>query len=252
MPPAPSAGMRLLGGLVFAAALLSPFVTASPATAQGFCVRGQPSPRCSTFLIFELQVHRAFAGDERVQVDSSTALGPDGQQVPRIRTEPVKGFAWAVGAEVGLGYNLSPDWALGATIGWEALGGDGTTAGPRKVIAGRARRWLENGLALDLEGGVFVFDGSTYSQDIDEVVNDRVIGALLGTRLSMGSLGFVALRWDAMSLEPYYRDLGSPNLDPGGFHHALSVGAGLGSQAGMGGALLFFAVLGAIGPIPPT
>ena len=238
--------------LIMAATLVSALLSTSPVAAQGFCIRGEPRPTCSTFLIFEVKVHRALIGNERIQVDSSTILRPDGELEPRARLEPVKGFAWVVGAEVGLGYNVSPDWAIGATIGWEALGGDGTTAGPRKVIAGRARRWLDHGLALDLQAGAFVFDGSTYSHDIDEVVNERVVGAILGTRLSMGSLGFVALRWDAMSLEPYYRELGSPTIDPGGFHHALSAGVGLGSQAGMAGAVAFFALLAAIGPIPPT
>lgn len=196
----------------------------TPLAAQAFCFRGQPLPACSGFLLFDFHAHYAVAENGRERVDSYLVLGPDGNLVPGGSVRPLDGFTWAVGADVGYARNVAPAWAVGGTVGVEGVEG-----GPRFVLNGRARRWLGAGMALDLMPGVFLLkDAQRRSGD------EWVVGGLVGARLDLASLGFLSLRYEAMELEPDVFELGdTKRVDPGGFQHALSAGAGLGSQAGI-------------------
>lgn len=211
-------------------------------TAQGFCWRAQFTPACSGFLVVDFHGHYAVIENGRTEVRTFPVLGPDGDLVPGERRTHLDGYTWSLGADIGYAHNVSPSWALGGTIGIEGVEG-----GARTVFKARARRWLGHGFALDIEPGIFsLLDSRGRGR--------KVTGGLLGARLDIGGLGFLSVRWEAMDLEPDIFELGDvKEVDPGGFQHALSAGAGFGGQAGIVifalAAVGFVVLLGTVGPI---
>lgn len=195
----------------------------SPVEGQGFCWRGQPSPACSGFLLFDVHGHRTVVENGRETTGHYVVYGPNREPMPATNSRQVESFTWAGGVDVGYAWNVSSEWALGGTAGFEFFEG-----GTRKVFKARARRWLGHGLALDLEPGVFSFADSRWDS------GRTVRGGLMDVRFDLGGLGFLGVRWEAMKLDPEV--WGTDEVggrDPGGFQQGLAVGAGFGSQAGI-------------------
>jgi hypothetical protein len=182
---------------------------------SAFCWRGQALPGCRSFVIFELEGGLVVAST--TVVHESAVLT---SEHPAFQNE----LKWHVGAM----RNLSPAWAVGATV---SLGSG--SPGPLTGIRLRARRWLRSPMSAELEAGA-VFTG----------INRRFgsgsgWGPAIGLRLAAGDHASLFTRWEAA-----YARAGSDGRfsREAGFHQAMYVGASAGSTIAVAGS----AVLGAL------
>lgn len=163
------------------------------------CFRGRPLPACKSFWIVEMQ--------------GTTPLAQTTRQVAYSDGLPVPVESYESQLEWNLGHmaNLNPKFALGGVITLGTPGGSLLSG-----IKARARRWLNDDVSIELEGGWRTADQYP-----------RGNGATADLRLNVRDQGSFFLAWDGKVL-PRQEFPGS-FLDPGGFAQAFSVGAGLGS-----------------------
>lgn len=212
------------------AALVLPLPLAAQGPAAGVaepprvgCLRGRPLPTCKTFWIIEMQAETPVMQSRRI-FDTGTGYSYS-YGVFEDQLE------WNVGHMV----NVSPSTAVGGVL--SAGTASGSTISGVKV---RGRRWLRTDISLELEGGL----------RRRESWPGPASGLTVGGRLNIRDHGAFYLRWDGLDIpaDPYLISVGGRN---GGFYHALSVGAGLGSVPALIGSgavglamLIFIAALG--------
>jgi hypothetical protein len=179
-----------------------------PSEPAAFCWRGQALPACRHFALFEMEGALAVASTRAVHESSVV-----------ISEHPV--FEDRLSWQLGLMRNVSPEWAVGATV---SIG-----AGPHGPATGlrvRARRWLAPRRSVEVEAGA-----------IDTQVNRRFgsgigWGPTVGGRLNLGDYVSVFARWEAV-----YAGAGSDGYysREAGFHQGLLVGASAGSTVAVAG-----------------
>lgn len=192
----------LLAAVPLAAGLLLSGADASSAQESVGCLRGRPLPACKTFWIVEMQGSTPLA-----QTSRTVVYGGDIQEGSDAFDQVLE---WNLGHMV----NLSPTFAVGGEL---TLG-----TGNTDVLTGmrlRARRWLGKDLSVELEGGLL-------RTDAGQSRYPGVYGGTVDVRFNIRDQGSFYVRWDALDLEEQSFDW---MFDPGGFHHALSLGASAGS-----------------------
>lgn len=185
------------------------------------CFRGRPLPACKSFWLVEMQ------GTAPLAQTSSTI---------QSRFTPYDQQAFSSVLEWNLGHmvNMGPTYAIGGVI-TAGTGDSGYLTGLKL----RVRRWLHPDLSLEAEGGLLRNDpwGGGGSG----------AGGTAALRLNIRDQGSFYLRWDMIDTGD--RSTSSNRLDPGGTHHALSVGVGTGSVPALittGAAGLMYAFLIAV------
>jgi hypothetical protein len=191
--------VALAGGAGSAAAQ----VVGGPGQAQKVgCFRGQPSPICRSFWIFEMQGQTPVVQTRRPVFYQ----GEPPVQMHSFESE----LEWNLGHMV----NLTPAWALGGVV---TLGtGTGDHISGVKV---RARRWLNPNVSLELQSGL-LRTGNRHPTPL---------GVTADLRLNIRDQGSVFVRWDGVDLV----ELGAPGdnyYDPAAFAQAFSAGIGVGSM----------------------
>jgi len=122
------------------------------------------------------------------------------------------------GLHLGAAWNHSELWALGGTLGLE---------GPDQewVVRGRVRRWLSARSSVELLAGAY------RERSVEAGRGVTPWGPTLAARFNLQDRFFVAGRYDGVRLPAHVESLGSIRItDPGGWHHALSIGGGVGGD----------------------
>jgi len=133
-------------------------------------------------------------------------------------------FRSSVEWNVGHAVNVSPRWAVGGAI----TAGSGNTD-PLTGIKLRVRRWWGSDVRTDVEAGIVRSDAGGNA-------GSPLTGVGAGVRLNVRDRGSLHVRWDAVSVPARSYPPGSVLVDdPGGRFQALSVGAGLASDAALVG-----------------
>ena len=196
------------------------------------CFRGRPLPACKSFWIFEMQGSAPLAQTSRtIQIGGG----------PTFKQEI---FASVLEWNLGHMFNVASTYAIGGVV----TGGTGN-GDPLTGLKLRVRRWLHSDLSLEAEGGLLWNDA--HGGGISGTV-----GGTAALRLNIRDQGSFYIRWDMLpiaarsgrSYDTGDRSSGS-FLDPGGTHHALSIGVGTGSVPALittGAAGVTLAVLFAI------
>lgn len=189
------------------------------------CLRGRPLPACKSFWLIEMQGSTAV-----VQTTRMVSYGGDLQTATDAFGEVLE---WNLGHMV----NVSPTFAVGGVLTVGSGSSDALTG-----LRLRARHWLSDDLSVELEGGLLktTAGGAAYP---------GTNGATADLRLNIRDQGSFFVRWDGVSLPEVLPTESWMHHDPGGFHHALSVGASAGSVPALLGTgalgvawVIFFAV----------
>lgn len=182
------------------------------------CFRGQPTPICRSFWIFEMQ--------------GQTPVAQSRRPIFYQDEPPVQMHSFESELEWNLGHmmNLTPSWALGGVVTLGTGTGDHISG-----VKARARRWLNPNVSLELQGGLLRTGNR----------QPAPMGVTADVRLNIRDQGSVFVRWDGVDLD----ELGTPGghyYDPAAFAQAFSVGIGVGSTPaaiGTGALGLGFAIV---------
>ena len=211
-------------GLGIVLAVLGCAFQTTPASAQAaepdaLCFRGKPRSACTAFFLTEVSGFWSFLTTVRY-----VPTEPVGEAFCCEGTSRVAPLKSHFGLHLGAAWNRSDLWALGGTVGLE---------GPDEewVLRARIRRWLSARSSVELLPGAY------RERSVEDRRGTAPWGPTLAARFNYQDRFFVAGRYHGVRLPAHVESLGTTRTtDPGGWHHALSIGGGIGGDVTAGAA----------------
>jgi hypothetical protein len=200
---------------------VSGIATARPADAR---FRGAPKPVCGTFWIFEVGYAGRVLGSKVKNITPGGGRGEPGDLGQAV------GSRNSFTCDVGGMRNLNGRWAAGGTL----VFGHRSDSGGQFGIKPRVRLWMNRKVSLDLSAGAYVMgseEADYYTTHHDgeytfvsaDPAKAKYPAWLLETSLNVSDYAALTARYEIQRWE--YAGTG----------HSVSVGAKLGSYAGLAG-----------------